>query len=971
MSDHAEGTLPQHRPSTNSDTSTPAASTPASFPDGFTLESAVAMIAQAMQTVSNKANTWNPSQSRATEPDPWASQPTLLFNGDDVTHFLREYEKRASYYGYSPKDKIERIKGYCASEVQEVLDYSTSIKYEESLENEDWAHLRRSMRSHWKSRDKAQLEESEAAFVHWLWECQLTQDLDMQEYLDRFSVKFGRCVEAATVRPEDKAFYVLKGLSTKTAVKILTRNNWSLDQRAGMEYEKILKFLNVKVREQYQERLLQPGKLVWTTPMNSQKPTEQRTQGMEERNKETTQNATKRPYGIPGMRAPPGSRPTQHEVEDLADRLKNMTLNRVTVQCWNPRESELLNDPSIRMEVEGLAGVNVAGAASHPTASQTQGAYREQSMQAQQPSYYNQGPQQAPAPQAQYHQPMRSQQASYQAAPMYVSATAGAPPMNGIGGGCFGCGGDHRDGVRACPERLRMIENGWFWYDYESRRLRWGEGPDASQGDKEIGSIGARFRQNEFLKSLVWQYWKKDPLESKAPWVGQQHPSQAQTSTAAYQVGASKVSSAALTIDESCGPGLLGKDDFDREWEELYVPLNSQAHRGRVAEVSSMALHCEQRSAQGDHRTQATVTPPEIRARKDGDDSFQVSRTSGKKVNFDDEDMRDVEDFEDAGLRKEFTAPKPRKAKQPKLADSFLGDTDRMMALILDSRMEVTMRDAISNMPAVKKALFKDNLTDEQSERLGLRNTPTGVERVEDEEVVGRYPRLSQVGGQGVPSYMSVEFKNGQLLRCGPYNPRSSQAPPLAYPTTSAIVARVQFGHNRQTVTTADRRALDEESGVEHMKRDCPKVLCRIQGARIQALLDTGAELNTIRMATAEGAGLQISSMPTSLQNVKLMTANGEHEEFQGIVFRAPVVVGEVTITTTLFVVKSLSSPVILGNPFLSDAKAEFAYDNDGQTYCKLHSEDGTCSTRFIATRPDPLNPKGMLYHKQGNGRET
>jgi hypothetical protein len=41
---------------------------------------------------------------------------------------------------------------------------------------------------------------------------------------------------------------------------------------------------------------------------------------------------------------------------------------------------------------------------------------------------------------------------------------------------------------------------------------------------------------------------------------------------------------------------------------------------------------------------------------------------------------------------------------------------------------------------------------------------------------------------------------------------------------------------------------------------------------------------------------------------------------FSGMVWRALVSIGNITILTNFFVLKSLSSPVILGNLFLADA---------------------------------------------------
>ena len=52
----------------------------------------------------------------------------------------------------------------------------------------------------------------------------------------------------------------------------------------------------------------------------------------------------------------------------------------------------------------------------------------------------------------------------------------------------------------------------------------------------------------------------------------------------------------------------------------------------------------------------------------------------------------------------------------------------------------------------------------------------------------------------------------------------------------------------------------------------------------------------------------------------KLQSANGTREGFEGIVWRVPVKIGQVTVVTNFFVVKSLSNAMILGNPFLADS---------------------------------------------------
>lgn len=51
-----------------------------------------------------------------------------------------------------------------------------------------------------------------------------------------------------------------------------------------------------------------------------------------------------------------------------------------------------------------------------------------------------------------------------------------------------------------------------------------------------------------------------------------------------------------------------------------------------------------------------------------------------------------------------------------------------------------------------------------------------------------------------------------------------------------------------------------------------------------------------------------------------MQAANGTFEQFAGMIWRALVTIGNIVVLTNFFVLKALSSLVILGNLFLADA---------------------------------------------------
>jgi hypothetical protein len=111
---------------------------------------------------------------------------------------------------------------------------------------------------------------------------------------------------------------------------------------------------------------------------------------------------------------------------------------------------------------------------------------------------------------------------------------------------------------------------------------------------------------------------------------------------------------------------------------------------------------------------------------------------------------------------------------------------------------------------------------------------------------------------------------------------------------------------------------------------------------------------------------LPIATLPREMRKARMVTANGTHEGFVGIVWGVSVTVGSITVRTNFFVVDNCTNAVILGNPFLADARARIEYAASGLTYCRIWSEEGDNSTRFVCTKGNQVNARGVAFEPLG-----
>jgi len=123
-----------------------------------------------------------------------------------------------------------------------------------------------------------------------------------------------------------------------------------------------------------------------------------------------------------------------------------------------------------------------------------------------------------------------------------------------------------------------------------------------------------------------------------------------------------------------------------------------------------------------------------------------------------------------------------------------------------------------------------------------------------------------------------------------------------------------------------------------------------------KALIDTGSQLNVMRLSTARALNVYItefdqSGLPRELQQ-GMITADGSMDPFVGTAFRVPIMIGDVLIPTHFRIVRKLRRAILLGTPWCSAAKLRVQFDRLGRTLCHINSQDNQHEVSFIGCDP-------------------
>lgn len=864
------------------------------------------------------------TKSVVNEPSPFVNTP-LVFNGENVTRFIKEIERRGKFYQWSIGEQIERLLDHCDPAQRDIIEASMS-DFEEARKDKDWPEIKVVLRKRFKAQDELQQEETEDSLRLWCQACSVTPNLSLQHYLDSFGPRFNRCLEAGSVAIEYKGYYLAKGLNKQRLSKVLNKFDLLTTSPLEFQYDKIETFLNkLSSREaelenfnpafskKEQSRML-PVELGPNVPLGPAVAFQAPRLDPSRVIPNSIGSQATRPRGDRGVQMPPGYKPTQGEVDDLIEKFSNIKINGMNAMLipQHPREAELLSNAEVRRDVE--------------TALQRVGSVPARPIHSNHTQQLGPALAQPTGPMNRYAAPTQPSQQYNAQAPLNsnVQAYDTRPPLQ-----CYACQGLGHT-ANQCSMKAALVNNRWAHIG-ERGRLFWGT---AERPDGEVRAQGQPVVQ-AMVEGIKNQLRKNghpvvDPLTTMNPYEPK----------AQSPIGVA--SNTIIMEDPTEAAGIMEDDAFRRALRQ--ADLDDVADGG-IFQVSSVGCANPTRSA-CEAVTNAALNgssgrSPVVRNNKSRDADWHLP----KAVSFSD----------DVTMEDQPTQDKTNKetSKKLRLLESLTTDPNEMVSQVLRAPISVSLQDLLAIAPELQKRIGKPFYQAEDLSKITKPSKNTGAQG---------YTNL-QVNALAVscPEYFHVTAKHGRITGAGSRSacPNGSLEllPALQGQTThkSFSMATTSGVDEDAERSTMERREYDREHGFEHVRRDCPRAPTTINGARLSALLDSGAELNTIRLKTAQAAGLVITSMPAEMASSRMQAANGSFETFAGMVWRAPIAIGNITIPTNLFVLKSLSSPLILGNPYLADAQCTFQYKADGKMRCTIYSEDRSSNASFIGATDNTL----------------
>jgi hypothetical protein len=678
------------------------------------------------------------------------------------------------------------------------------------------------------------------------------------------------------------------------------------------------------------------------------------------------------------MQSPPGTDPTKNEVNDLVDKMLQLKINKVSLEQspwalqWTPRESELMENTVIRAEVQRQSEERAKALQSYlrPDNGQPQPAPQAQNYQ----QGYGQGQRNQGYQQQGYRPHGNNAQGYQQGQGQGQNGQGNQYGQSSIAGmACWVCdkSGHQKNN---CPTLRAFINNGWCFLDDRST-LNWGT-QQSPQG--RITNLGTRLWA-ETIASEIKRRWLKrdiDPLTVKSEFLTNQFQA-SPIENNAISVQLIPDNDGALPVDVCTQfwdiSDALTKNDrttFETECNSIssatVANVDSRKHTGRSSQGPTGV-----QKPPTILRRASTEQIPHLRGHKNREDEYFINRQpSERTVHFEDKvpqdtEMKDIPSIPErqSKQQKAGSEGKERYLKKHRIVEKLEPDTQGVIQQILDTPVQLPLKTLIGNMPDVRKKLFQAGYTPEEFEKLTINVLHADLSSREPEEHSDNKPQVSALTIGTLPNYVLVEAIRGQVTECF-----SLGAEHWTDPEISHVEQHIQGEDEPGAELISDpefkepasiRREYDKAAGVEHLRRDCPKVPIEIQGTSFLTLLDSGAELNTMRRATAEKAMLPITSMPRIMRAAKMVTANGSTEGFGGIVWGVPIRIGRIEVRTNFFILEHCTNPIILGNPFLTDARARIEYAATGLTYCRIYSEDGEHSTKFVCTRGDRINAPG------------
>lgn len=140
---------------------------------------------------------------------------------------------------------------------------------------------------------------------------------------------------------------------------------------------------------------------------------------------------------------------------------------------------------------------------------------------------------------------------------------------------------------------------------------------------------------------------------------------------------------------------------------------------------------------------------------------------------------------------------------------------------------------------------------------------------------------------------------------------------------------------------------LEEEMGVVYAVKTI-RVVATICGEELDALIDTGSEINVMSLGLARKLGVRVRPKPRCVMVVQ----TGDHSAVPGCTIPLPVQIGDLIAYTPFLLIEQGDNDVILGRPWQFVTKYGHKTMSDGKVHCEIYSEDRTRRLEFEGFKP-------------------
>jgi hypothetical protein len=162
-------------------------------------------------------------------------------------------------------------------------------------------------------------------------------------------------------------------------------------------------------------------------------------------------------------------------------------------------------------------------------------------------------------------------------------------------------------------------------------------------------------------------------------------------------------------------------------------------------------------------------------------------------------------------------------------------------------------------------------------------------------------------------------------------------------------------------------RGDQRRAGLVQVTTELPECWVTVFGHAVKCLIDTGAQMNILRLSAARALKIPYEIMEQKLGEPPqgVTSANGTHDPFVGTAYNIPIKIGAVTTRTTFRIMANLSRSAILGGPWCAAARIAIQYNAFGRVTCRVLSEDGQHNTVFVASDPTPHHPAHLDVYEE------